>query len=119
MSTKIISNGSGSIGPIDDLVQRLQNEPLDRKFERFGNFFYAAASPSKGFGKQSAGFNGTPHNSPVGEVHFFGNFLHTSHVFNIATTDRPLMRQLSKLIRANQKRPDYLVQAKPNRTPTP
>lgn len=117
--TKIISNGSGSIYPIEALVERLQTEPLDRKFERFGNFFYAAASPSKGFGKQTPGFDGTPDTPPAGEVHFFGNFLHTSHVFNIRTTDRQLMRQLSKLIRANQKRPDYLVQAKPTRTPTP
>lgn len=119
MTTNIISNGSGDILPIEALVERLQKEPLDRKFERFGNFFYASASPSKGFGKQSPGFNGTPASPPARELRFFGNFLNTSHVFNIATTDKALMTRLARLIRANQKRPDYLVQSKPTRTPTP
>jgi len=105
---EITSNGSGSVQPIEALFARLESEPLDNRFEDYGNFFYAAASPSKGFGKPSAGYKG--YIPKPREVRFFGNFLRTSHVFNIATNDKALIQRLAKAIRANQKRPDYLAQ---------
>lgn len=93
----INSNGSkwGGESPdtIEKLIEVLRNHPLDRSFERFGNFV------SK--------------DSKTGSVSLFGNFENLSHVFNITADTRQEVDAVIKAIRANQKRPDYLVQPVP------
>lgn len=92
--TNIISNGSKWMGespdPIKALEKRLKEIPLNRTFEEYGNFAYKSRE--------------------TGLFHIWGNFLSVSAVFNIETTDTNLFGRLKKLIRANQKRPDYKSQ---------
>ena len=105
----IHSNGPPSHHPkesLEHLFELLAATPLDRKFEAYGNFIYAAGSHRHGFRKP--GLRDAPRRDKV--VHIWGNFLHVSHVFNISTNDKPLLRRLHRAIRANQKRPDYLTQ---------
>lgn len=100
--TRIESNGSRWAGqhpfPISALFARLQSDPLDRTFERYGNFANAEPVNLKG--------------EPMcpGGVHFFGNFLTYSHVFSVMTDDADLIERLTKAIRDNQNRADYLAQ---------
>jgi hypothetical protein len=112
MSTLINSNGPPSHHPkesLDHLFDLLATEPLDRKFEEFGNFLYAAGSHRHGFVK--AELRDAARRDKL--VHVWGNFLNVSHVFNISTNDKPLLQRLSRAIRANQNRPDYLSQPRP------
>ena len=98
MKTTINSNGSKWAGQeqdtIETLIEVLGETPLDRSFEAYGNFAYK--------------LEGAP-----GNVRFFGNFLHQSHVFNIDSDDQSVISRLTKAIRLNQKREDYLSQQKP------
>ena len=95
MTTTIISNGSKWAGEapdiIDDLLEVLASQPLDRRFEMSGNFIEP--------------FNG--------ETRFWGNFLTVSHVFNIDTDEPDVIKRLTAAIRENQQRPDYLAQSAP------
>lgn len=102
--TEIISNGSKWYGEEPDTVEVLldvlENHPLDRVFESYGNFAYRAKN------KHDREIMGN-------STRFFGNFLTISHVFNIQTNDNDLITKLCKAIRKNKRRPDYLSQPKP------
>jgi hypothetical protein len=112
MTTPILlinSNGPPSHHPqesLDLLFDLLATEPLDRKFEQFGNFLYAAGSQRHGFVNPE--LRDAARRDKL--VHVWGNFLHRSHVFSISTNDKQLLQRLSRAIRANQKRADYLSQ---------
>jgi hypothetical protein len=99
----IISNGSHwySEKPdtIDALLAVLADEPLDRTFERYGNF----ANPDPQWIK------GNPYPGLKVTV-FFGNFYTVSHAFTIYTDDPETIAKLTATIRANQQRADYLSQ---------
>jgi hypothetical protein len=112
MPTQIHSNGipHHPTASLDDLFHLLATEPLDRKFEAFGNFIYAAGSHRHGFTQPD--LRAAARRDKL--VHVWGNFLHRSHVFNISTNDKPLLQRLHHAIRSNQKRPDYLSQPQPS-----
>lgn len=105
MTTTIQSNGSKWMGEepdsIETLLALLETEPLDRTFEPecYGNFI--TVDPVNMRGEKLL---------PPGGVSFFGNFFNVSHVFSIDTTDAVLIERLTKAIRSNQQRPDYLAQ---------
>lgn len=88
----IHSNGSKWAGEMPDSIEMLcevlQQHPLDRTFEGYGNFYE--------FDK--------------GIAYFFGNFFTLSHVFQIETDDAQTIARLTGLIDENRKRPDYLAQ---------
>ena len=92
MGTTIISNGSKWLGeppdPIEKLLEVLASHPLNRVFERCGNFIGPSA----------------------GGTRFWGNFEGLSHVFDIETDDPDVIGRLTAAIRENQRRPDYLSQ---------
>lgn len=87
---KIYSNGSKWAGEKPDsigkLKERLKNYPLDSTFEKYGNFAFKERK---------------------GNYHLFGNFKTLSAIFNIETDNQKVFEGLKKLIKANQKRPDY------------
>ena len=99
--TTIASNGSRwygeEVGPVDQLLAALAEHPLARHFEVYGNFIF-------------------PHEE-AGRVEFWGNFYAISHVFHVITRDASLIERLTKAIRANQERPDYLAQPVPEPLP--
>lgn len=99
--TTIASNGSRwygeEVGPVDQLLAALAEHPLARRFEVYGNFIF-------------------PHEE-AGRVEFWGNFYAISHVFHVITRDASLIERLTKAIRANQERPDYLAQPLPEPLP--
>lgn len=101
--TEIFSNGNSgnNVETLDALFALLDREPLDRTFEPecYGNFIMVDPVNVRGEALL-----------PPGGVSFFGNFFNWSHVFNIHTTDPDLIDRLTKAIRANQQRPDYLAQ---------
>lgn len=96
---KIKSNGSHWYGEapdsVDDLLRVLQNHPLDRTFEAYGNFVQSAYSTRV--------------------VRFWGNFRTVSHVFSIDTDEPELIAKLTAAIRQNQNRADYLAQPAPQK----
>lgn len=89
MNTIIHSNGSKWLGEKPDsleiLEQRLKEYPLDKTFEKYGNFVHW---------RKNVGY-------------FWGNFATISHVFDIETTDIKIFRRIKRLIRKNQQRSDY------------
>lgn len=110
MTTVINSNGSRWYGQepatVEELIEVLGQEPLDRTFERFGGFI-SDISTVEAWGRPVVPeqFRTEPHT-----IRFFGNFLKLSHVFNIDTNDPDVIDRLTKAIQANQQRPDYLSQ---------
>jgi hypothetical protein len=66
---------------IDILLQRLETDTLDPKFEHYGNF----VQPEAG-----------------GVVRFFGNFSTVSHAFGIVTDDSVVIDALVAAIKRNQ-----------------
>jgi hypothetical protein len=70
MSIKIISNGPGPAQPLENLLALLETEPLDPRFEKFGNFYENYPDMADG-SKSDVPF------------YFFGNFYAVSHVFQI------------------------------------
>lgn len=119
--TEILSNGSHWMGekedPIESLLDSLEKYPLDRTFEKYGNFIQddpewirAVPGPSGYLTRWEP--TETPY--PGHKVtRFWGNFLTVSHVFSIDTDDPKVIETLTKAIRANQTRKDYLSQPKP------
>ena len=105
---KILSNGSRWAGEepdsIENLLEVLRVHPLDRSFEHFGNF--VDTSPQWG----PDGTSPSPYPDNPGVADFFGNFYHLSHGFNIHTDEPEVIALLTKAIRANQERADYLSQ---------
>jgi len=110
--TVITSNGSKWAGQSPDsielLLEVLANNPLDRRFEAYGDFIYGLDSEH---GYTTAELRA----AAVGWVSFHGNFFKLSHVFNIRSNDSKVIEQLTSAIRSNQKRPDYLSQHLPKR----
>lgn len=106
MTTTINSNGSKWYGQepdtIEDLLQALEKYPLDRRFEAYGNFIMR--EPEMVDGSRMTGL-----------TRFWGNFYTASHVFCIDTDEPEVIEKLTKAIRANQQRPDYLSQPVPKR----
>jgi hypothetical protein len=106
----IISNGSHWYGEspdtIDDLLATLATEPLDRKFEQYGNF----VNPDPQWLRKVTKDGYTSFYPGLRVTSFFGNFYTTSHVFTIYTDDPDTIAKLTTAIRANQARPDYLSQ---------
>lgn len=86
----IISNGGTWAGEppdsIDQLLAVLAREPLDPRFEPYGNFVIHEHPPV---------------------VRFWGNFFHVSHVFAIDTDEPALIARLTEAIRANQQTAAY------------
>jgi hypothetical protein len=89
---EIISNGSKFAGEepdtIEQLIDVLQTETLDPRFEEYGRFFCRL---------------------PNGKLNAFRNFLHVSHVFNIIGTLDEL-RPLAVAIKQNRKSIAYLLE---------
>ena len=52
-----------------------------------------------------------------GALQFWGNFYAISHVFHVITRDASLIERLTRAIRSNQERPDYLAQPVPEPLP--
>lgn len=111
--TVITSNGSHCAGEqpatIDELLQVIEHEPLDRKFEKYGNFIYRNPQTCVYLGQGK--YRDTGHIYPGQNItRFSGNFLHVSHVFNIDTSDPVVVERLTKAIRSNKQRADYQAQ---------
>jgi len=102
MKTKTIihSNGSKWYGELSDTIEKLlevlAEEPLDRKFEAYGDFCYSLEDLSGG-------------------VRFFGNFFELSHVFRIDTNDLDLIKKLAAAIDTNKQMPGYAAQPRPKK----
>ena len=113
MQTIIQSNGSGYVLPLDALFSRLETDTLDPRFEDYGNFIFInpQAAVDAGYGPDGKTIyreTGPCYPDMPDAVEFWGNFLTYSHVFRIATDDPELISKLTKAIRANQSRPDYI-----------
>lgn len=96
---KVIANGSKFLGQepdtIEKLLEVLKEHPLNRTFEKYGDFI------SSNFLKPK----------PPGTVSIHGNFHTISHAFCIITDEPELIEKLTLAIRENQQRPDYLSQS--------
>lgn len=84
---------------LDDLIKVLSEEPLDRRFEAYGNFVLIEPELARG-GRME------------GETMFWGNFFTVSYVFRITATndETETIAKLTAAIRENQRRDDYLAQ---------
>lgn len=98
--TAIEHNGSKWLGEapdsIETLLDVLTREPLDPRFEEYGNFVY----PLDG----EHGYNDPAY---AGTFRFFGNFALLSHSFGITSDEADTIKVLTDAIRANQAREDY------------
>ena len=85
----IRTNGSHFAGtppsPLEALHTALADHTLDPTFERHGNFVEPEGAATR----------------------FFGNFWDVSHVFQVATDEPAVIRDLTARIRANQATPAY------------
>jgi len=121
MTTIINSCGSHWAGedlsPISELITMLKNHPLRRDLESCGNFInpFPLCVRSLGYDPET-GYSRYVENEEQpyrGLTSFFGNFFDWSFVFNIYTDDPELISALTKAIRKNQERSDYLDQEAP------
>lgn len=76
---------------IEQLLRLLETEPLDPKFEDYGDF--ATINPLTTFGEPLY---------PRGTVVFWGNFANISRVFEIASDDSEVCDRLFAAIKANK-----------------
>ena len=94
---RITSNGSTWAGEAPDsletLLAVLTREPLDPRFEEYGNFAIDLSLEQR--------------DQPPGTIRFWGNFYALSHVFSIDTDEQPIIDQLMAAIRANQQTQAY------------
>lgn len=102
---EIISNGSKWYGQqpdsIETLLQVIETETLDPRFEDYGNFI-----------NEYKPMKVTDNNQHlVGCTTIFGNFQKYSHVFRIITNDEKTIDKLTQAIRKNQQTEEY-VQAR-------
>lgn len=99
--TVVVSNGSKWAGqapdPISMLEERLATEPLDPRWEHYGQFVAQATVEQA---KHYRVRRGTV---------FFGNFLLLSATFQVITNDAALVERLKALIAANMQRADYVA----------
>lgn len=109
--TVITANGSKWAGDEPDeveiLLERLASEPLDPRFEEYGNFITKDPQGCVSIGRGQYANTGPLYPEHPGTYSFGGNFLNVSAVFDIDTNDPVLIAKLTKAIRANQKRADY------------
>lgn len=96
-------SGCPEASSVEDLLRLLKKQPLKRSFEAFGNFII----------QRPLDWKTDEPMYPEGMVLFFGNFLTYSFSFSIVTNDPDLIERLTRGIRANQARRDYLAQAAP------
>lgn len=109
----ISTNGSKWIGEQPDtlakLLEVLATETLDPSFEDYGNFaiYPLKGAVSIGRGKYAETdliYPDAPHT-----IRFWGNFYTVSHVFSIDTDEPAAIATLTKAIRENQARPEYVA----------
>ena len=102
--TRNDSNGSKWAGQapdsVEDLVAVLAENPLDPKFEGYGNFAYPLDVPE-------CWDNPEAYKQYSGQVRFFGNFAELSHGFNITSDEPETIRKLIEAIRKNQASAEY------------
>lgn len=117
---KITSNGSKWAGEQPDslaeLFAMLMTHPLDRSFEpeQFGGFIYEPRNWTRCYvGPDAYVDNGPMFPEHPGTIRFWGNFFSWSHVFQVDTNNPVLIERLTRAIRLNQQRPDYLAQTVP------
>ncbi len=109
----ISSNGSRwageDPGDVDELLKMLATHPLDRSFEKYGDFI--TENPCQGVrSEDGTDWVDGPRFFEAETTSFSGNFLTYSHVFNIYTNHPETIEALTKAIRANQERADYKAQ---------
>lgn len=113
---EIVSNGSKWFGEEPDtlgvLFGVLKNHPLDRSFEKYGNFIYVPREWAYGEHREIVAA-GLIYPENLNMRHIFGNFFALSHVFNIATDELELILKFSLAIEENKRRPDYRSQEDP------
>jgi hypothetical protein len=87
---------------LEGLFELLGKQPLDRRFEAYGDFLEAPvwSEPHEEWG----------HDGSNGEVHVCGNFLNYSHTFSLTTSDPALIERFRVALEINRARPDYLAQ---------
>lgn len=104
MTTRILFNGSKWAGEepdtLEQLEARLSTEPLDPKWEHYGDFV------------ELPGDDFSDHHGVPGGTLFSGNFLNLSATFSVLTNDADVIARLSMLVAANKTRADY-VEARP------
>lgn len=107
MTTIVLNNGhlrtETTQAAIDALIEILRDHPLNRLFERHGNFVERDARNLRGEWLEGI----------ENAVSFFGNFFDRSHVFNIVSNDAYHVERLCDAIAANRLRADYLRQPPP------
>lgn len=107
MTTIVLSNGhlrTETIeAAIDVLIEILRDHPLNRLFEKYGNFVERDARNLRGEWLEGV----------ENAVSFFGNFFDRSHVFSIVSNDAHHVERLCAAIAANRQRADYLRQPPP------
>lgn len=107
MTTIVLSNGhlrTETIeAAIDALIEMLNDHPLNRLFEKYGDFVERDARNLRGEWLEGV----------ENAVSFFGNFFDRSHVFSIVSNDPHHVERLCAAIAANRQRPDYLRQPPP------
>lgn len=107
--TIIVNNGNGTLGDkpktVKQLLIVLGREPLDPKFEKYGNF--CTPILPKNWSK-----NRFPRELKRTKLSFWGNFLNLSHSFCIHTKNKAVANKLRAAIKKNQMRADYLLASK-------
>jgi len=106
--TKILSNGSGMVLPLEALFDKLSSTPLDPRFEAYGNFI--TAEPKVGRRDEEGNFVDSGklcYPDIPGATEFWGNFFLVSHVFRVVTNDADLVARLTEAVRANQQTAEY------------
>lgn len=103
---------------LDQFVEVLENYPLDRRFEAFGNFIIKNPSGCttgvNPFTYETVYIlNDEPLYPGLNVTQFWGNFYNLSHVFCITTDEPEIIKKLTKAIRKNQKKAEYLAQPIP------
>ncbi len=130
MTTIIRSNGSHWMGEepdsIEKLIEVLKSHPLERRHLSCGD--YIQTNPiwvhsdfntvDEETGQIVKCYIASDEQPEKGAYCFSGNFFDLSHVFDIYTTDKRVIRKLTKAIEENLKRPDFLSQPEPHKRDT-
>ena len=107
MTTIVLSNGhlrtETADAAIDALIEILRDHPLNRLFEKYGDFVERDARNLRGEWLEGV----------ENAVSFFGNFFDRSHIFSIVSNDPDHVDRLCAAIAAKRQRADYLRQPPP------
>jgi hypothetical protein len=96
---EIKSNGTdwnSPVQPIQTLLKKLDQKPLDPVYENMGNFIIKYKSERQ-----------VDNRRYIGCTHFLGHFATTPYVFSVITDEKVIIEELTKAIRMNQERLDY------------